>query len=511
MRILLGAALGAVGCLASTAPAQSPLSQPGFVAGGPAAVAGVAHALDQRSLGAESNFVNAYGEPFVTPAQYCDPMMGGGYGGGGYGPPGTGGDPYGGSYLVTEQCGPHYFDFSAEFLHYQRDAAFSNVPISYSGAASVEDDDSFRPNFNDNIAIGSGELDSESMNGFRLTGRIDVGALTVFEATYSGLYDSDDASVDLSANETTSRLFSVFSRYGTRVNGPTSAPIATASTAGQPIVDNDPSGPDFNPGGANYEETDFATRHDVTYDSELHNAEALLRRYWVGANPRVSGTLLAGFRYTSLSEELGFSSIGSTGPVDDTTGIIVAPFRADLTKQIDIRADADNQLAGFEIGGDAWVTVFQGFRIGGEAKVGIYNNDFEVSTTSRTADGGLGGILVTPGVPGDPTATPPVAEIPAVVDQAPDTSADRIESGNQVAFLTEVKLMAVADLTSSLSIKGGYELLFISDVALVGDSLLLAAPYGNPNGALGAAGGLPPSTSDDILFHGFHAGIEYVW
>lgn len=473
MRILLGAALGAIGSLATVVSAQNPLNQPGFVAGGPAAVAGVAHALDQTSRGADNNFVNAYGEPFVMPAQYSDPMGGGacygygggGGGGGGYGPPGTGGEPYGGAYMNTEQCGPHYFDFSAEFLHYQRDSAFSDLPVSFSGFAT-EDIDA-NPNFNNNVVMRTGDLSSDSLNGYRLTGRVDVGALSVFEVSYSGLEDSDSAVVDVSADGATARLSSLFSRFGTRTNGPTGD-----STAGRPI--DDVVAPNNNPGGNNYAETDFATRHDLTYKSELHNAEALFRRYWVGANPRVSGTILLGFRYTSLSEQLGFSSIGST-----QTGTSPDTFAADPSLTIDINADADNHLAGFECGADGWVTLLQGLRVGGEAKVGIYNNDYNVSTSAIAGDGS-----------------------PSTVSTI---------SGDQVAFLTEVKLMAVADITSSISLKGGYELLFISDMALAGDSLVFAAPYGDPNGAAGSVGGAPPSTNNDIVFHGFHAGIEYVW
>lgn len=467
MRLILGAALGAVGCLATTVAAQSPLNQPGFVAGGPAAVAGVAHALDQTSRGADSNFVNAYGEPFVTPAQYCDPMQGcyGGGGGGGYGPPGTGGEPFGGAYLNTEQCGPHYFDFSAEYLHYTRDAAFTDLPISYSGFAAVDTNDQFLANFNDNVVMRSGEVSSDSLDGFRLTGRVDVGALSVFEVSYSGLYDSDEAVADVSANETTARLFSVFSRYGTRTNGPTGD-----STAGRPIAD--VVAPNNNPGGNNYAETDFASRHELSYESELHNAEALFRRYWVGANPRVSGTILLGFRYTSLSEQMGFSSIGSSGATN-------GPFAPDPSLRIDINADADNHLAGFECGADAWVTVVQGLRVGAEGKVGVYNNDYNVTTSSVAVDG-------------SPSTFSTVA-------------------GDQVAFLTEFKAMAVADVTPCISLKAGYELLFISEVAMAGDSLLFAAPYGNPNGATGAVGGAPPTTDNDIVFHGFHAGFEYVW
>lgn len=460
MRILLGAALAAFGCLASVVSAQNPLNQPGFVAGGPAARAGVAHALDQTSRGANDNFVNAYGETFVMPAQYCDPMGGGGYGGGGgggYGPPGTGGDPYGGAYMNTEQCGPHYFDFSAEYLHYQRaDSGFGDLAVTTAGVVTENMDGSLNAaSLAARTRLTTGDLGADSLNGYRLTGRIDVGALSVFEVAYSGLFADDSLGLGVDAGTTTDRLFSVFSRYGTRTNG--SGGVGSSGA---------PDGPAFL-------ETDLASEHTLSYETELHNAEALFRRYWVGANPRVSGTILLGFRYTSLSETMGFSSIGSSGGPN-------GPFFPDPSLTIDINADADNHLAGFQAGADGWVTLFQGFRIGAEGKVGIYNNDYDISTSSVAVDGSPSTVSTT--------------------------------AGDQVSFLTEWKFSGVADITPSLSLKGGYELLFISNVALVGDSLIGAQPYGDINGiSASLPGGNPATTDGEVFYHGFHAGMEYVW
>ena len=59
------------------------------------------------------------------------------------------------------------------------------------------------------------------------------------------------------------------------------------------------------PGGA-LPWTERSVTHSISLESELHNAEFNYRRYWVGFNPMVSGTLLAGFRFTRLREDFLF-------------------------------------------------------------------------------------------------------------------------------------------------------------------------------------------------------------
>ncbi|QDT67975.1 hypothetical protein MalM25_08840 [Planctomycetes bacterium MalM25] len=501
MRTLYGAALSAVFGLAAVVTGQSPLMQPGFVAGGPAAVQDVAPATHYGGGRQDNAFVNAYGEPFVTPASYAcgdagcyggGPACGGCYGGEyGYGCHGGGGACGGGGGGLcsglfgghghgrlaallaglgnTEQCGPHYFDLSAEYLHYERDgSALGNLPITTIGFANENLND-----LDSATRLSTSQLSSDALDGFRLTGRIDVGALSVFEVAYSGLWDEDSASFAAPDDSETARLFSVFSRFGTRTNGPAGSdpgrPVDSDSAPGSNNPLND------NPGGTNFQETDFASYHGIRYESELHNAEALFRRYWVGYNPRISGTILLGFRYTSLSERLGFTSIGSqqTGTSPDT-------FGADPALTINIDADADNQLAGFECGGDVWVTVLQGLRLGTEVKVGIYNNEYDFSGSAIAADG------------------------------SPMGSATGF-SGNQASFLTEAKLMMVADVTPSLSLKAGYEVLFISDVALLDGGLAQVQPYGDINDIAADLPGAGATTDGEVTYHGFHVGAEWTY
>jgi hypothetical protein len=471
--------------LAAVAPAQGPLAQPGFVAGGPGALAGAGHAALGAPIASADAFVDAHGDPLVMPAQYSGPVAGGGCGG--YGGECYAGEGYGGGYDngcygngggcfgghggagggclaglwgggVNEQCGPHYFDFSAEYLRYTRDkTSYSESTVLSTNSFANDNNTIITTPFNDQfVALRAGGVDADQGDGYRLTGRIDVGALSVAEFVYSGMYWDDEA---VANQQGQTQLFSVFSLYGTGTNGDWNVD----GTAGAPT------GPDFLA-------TDNAMQHRLRYESELHTAEASFRRYWVGFSPRVSGTLLVGFRYTNLQEAMTFSSFSDTvNPIARNT--------------IAIGADADNDLAGVQAGGDAWVTLLQGLRIGGESKFGLYNNNYRVRNSVAASDASINDVQT-------------------------------LMSGDQAAFMFEGKLMAVADLTPSWSLKAGYEFLFISDLATIGDSLATAQPYGDINNiSHGLATALPPgvgpavgaNTDGEAFFHGFTIGAEYVW
>ena len=45
---------------------------------------------------------------------------------------------------------------------------------------------------------------------------------------------------------------------------------------------------------------------------------------------------------------------------------------------------ADNDLAGFQTGGDVWIGLLQGVRIGLEGKVGMYNNHYTLDNIITT-------------------------------------------------------------------------------------------------------------------------------
>ncbi|MGL4514695.1 MAG: hypothetical protein ACRCT8_16525 [Lacipirellulaceae bacterium] len=429
-RVAQGAAIGAVlAGLGANASAQMP--------GG-----GVYPALHQQPMAPpyslEGDYVNAHGEPIVTPASYgapcgCPSCSGGGMMGGCLAGPNAGAglsgyDPMGGAGLNTEQCGPHYFDFSAEYLRYERDGSpigAGRVISTFGFANSLQDGSPDPTSVFAQRAITDETIGGGTGDGYRLTGRIDVGALSVFEIAYSGIYDTDgNAGVAIADTQGTitpgnpsdnQTLYTVFNDFGSRTGG---------------VVD--PNGP--------FRFTDNALEHRIGYESELHTAEALFRRYWVGYSPRVSGTVHVGFRYTNLQEEISFFSRSDFG---STT----------------FAFDADNRLAGCQAGVDGWVTIVQGLRVGSDVKAGVYNNNYRVGTVN----------------------------------------------GDTAAFLGELRLSLVADLTPSWSFKTGYELLFISDLALAGDNLFVPGGFGGATTATSA------DVDGEAFFHGFHVGAEYVY
>ena len=466
VRVLLGAAFSLALTFASSGSAQQSMAYPQLVAG---------QGVQQVPYSTTGEYVTAYGEPIVNPASYNGGMAcSGACGGGGcYGCQSGGcqGGCYDGCYGCngcgngsgllgrlgrggglglfsgygqnTEQCGPHYFDFSGEYLRYSRDKSLIDDSTIISTFGFANDD---LANIANQAALTGADVGGGDSNGYRLTGRLDIGALSLFELSYSGLYDEGgEASAFQLGTGSNETLFSIFSRFGTQTNGP----LGIGGSAGPPT-------------GEDFEETDNAQQHSIRFESELHNVEASYRRYWVGYSPRISGTLLLGFRYTHLNEEFGFfSDSGSNNNPNGGT--------------INIDFESDNRLAGFQGGGDVWITVVQGLRFGADIRAGIYNNDYQAAGNMNASDG-------------TPAFTTDV-------------------NGNQVAFLGEARFSAVADISACLSAKVGYEILYMSDLVLAGSNFDTLMPYGEVNGLTTS----PISTNGEAMYHGWHAGLEYVY
>jgi hypothetical protein len=392
--------------LTTAAHAQAPPQMPASpLAGGQAAMAG-------------GSYMDAHGNPIVMPASYCEPGMGADcYGGAGYG----GGDP-GAAYVdfggvTQDQCGPYYFDIAVDTVWLTADGFFDDVPP----LASV-------------TALGPTIMEPEAQNGdytpgWQIAGRFDLGPLSVIEGTYMGLYDLGFSDTRLSTVETDrffgvplqDQLSSVFSGYGA-----------------DPILG-----------------LDAGDVYNIDYNSDLQSAELSYRRYWLGYGPRVSGTYLAGFRYLRMTEDFNFNSL-----TDVASG---TPNEGNLFW------GSENDLVGFQLGGDAAVCLLQGLRFNFETKGGIYNNRFKFAHSTNLPD--------------------------------PDFDDINIAAqGNQVAFAGEGKAELVADILPSWSIRGGYRVLYMSSLVTVGnniDPLDLASTT--------------VFTQADGLYHGFHGGLEYIW
>jgi hypothetical protein len=397
---------------ASRGVAQAPGMPASPLAGGIAAAQG-------------QSYMDAAGNPIVIPASYCQGCSPGGggcpdgqcYGDGGGCMDGCSSSTpwadYGGC-SFPDQSGPHYFDIALMSVFLTPDRLFKDVqPFA---SAGITGDRFLDPNrdFNDYEA------------GFSIAGRYDLGPLSLLEATYMGLYDIgfNETVKSLDVSPSPFGLDSVFTQYGLN-----------------PI-----------PGS----ELDAGSQYTLDYNSTLQSAELSYRRYWVGYNPRISGTFLSGFRYIQLTEDLNFDAIANIGSA-------LAP----VISHGNILWSATNDLAGAQFGGDAWVTLRQGLRLGAEGKAGIYNNRFFYKHSTALSN---------------------------------FSNVDFAESGNQVSFAGQSSVDLVADILPSFSLRGGYQVLYMSSLVTVGNNI-------DPNDAAS----LQVLGTADVIYHGFHAGLEYIW
>ena len=333
----------------------------------------------------------------------------------------------------TEQCGPHYFDVRMEAVFLERDESF-NQSVDFTSL-----------NVAGPIVLSSSQLDFETEAGFRIVGRYDIGALSVLEFGYMGV-ESMDASASFTdpdpVDEDTGNLYSLFSDF---VNNPADLPAGVTT-----------------PDSGVLPATERSITHRIALETELHVAEMLWRRYWVGYNPRVSGTMLCGFRFTRLREDFDFSTFGEA--------------------QGQYLMVAKNDLAGFQTGGDVWVQLLRGLRAGAEGKVGIYNNHYTLDNTFVTI---------------------PVSPVPPTLNEHFEKDIP--------AFIGEASVDVVADLTPSWSLRAGYEVHFLNSLVLAGENFNSGTVYtGVPNVDL------PPRVpfifnQGDAFYHGAHIGAEYVW
>jgi len=326
---------------------------------------------------------------------------------------------------LVDQRGPHYFDARLEAVWLIRDETFGpNIDFT-------------SLNVDGPIVLNSRQLDYDYEPGFRVLGRFDICPLAVLEFGYMGIFDfeteasfTDPDPVDAD----TGNLFSLFSLFGT--------------TPPEVALENGP-----------MPETERSIFQGIRLQSDLQTAEMSYRRYWVGFSPRISGTLLAGFRYTRLLETFTFTTIGES--------------RADNFTR------SENNLAGFQTGADVWIGLSQGLRLGFEGKAGIYNNHYTQRNSLVTTPVGI---------------TPPTFS--------------ELFRDNQPAFIGEASVDLVADILPSWSLRVGYEVLFLNSILLAGDNFNTGSPYDLPE--------QPPripfvADQGDAFYHGGHVGLEFIW
>jgi hypothetical protein len=339
-------------------------------------------------------------------------------------------------YLI-DQRGPHYWDVRAEAVYLTRDETFGrDIAITSNDVGTAE------------IVLSTGQLEYDYEPGFRIMGRYDICPLSVLEFGYTGVFDMEDEQSFTASPPVF--LFTLFSEFGLN------PPAVTGPLNPMP-------------------ETEQAVFQSISIESDLQTAEISWRRYWLGWNPRISGTLLAGFRHTSLDERFEFFSQGSM-PLPD--------FPASPPAGLEYDVDAENHLSGFQTGADIWVGLMQGARIGAEGKAGLYANRYKLTND----------------VINFPIATEP----PTLFEEFDDT---------QPAFIAEASADVVLDILPSVSLRAGYEVLFINSLVLTGDNFNTGSPF-NPGPIDNGLGPLRTPFLDDqgeVFYHGGHAGVEIIW
>jgi len=191
------------------------------------------------------------------------------------------------------------------------------------------------------------------------------------------------------------------------------------------------------------------TAASFEYKSRLYNAEFNVRR---SVNDWLTG--LAGFRWMELEDSYLAQGTGA---------ILSTPFSEAIRSH--------NHLFGFQIGADAILLGRQEqFQIRGVAKAGIFGN--AVGQNTEFSDpAGLGTLSAA-------------------------------ANGSHTSFVGEIGLIGSYQVSKHVTIRGGYQVMWIEGVAL--------APRQIPNTDL-AGGTADIEAAGGLFYHGANAGLEFAW
>jgi hypothetical protein len=202
-----------------------------------------------------------------------------------------------------------------------------------------------------------------------------------------------------------------------------------------------------------FQDTDAADRATIEYSSVLDSTELSVRNRFAEPEGRYHGSWLAGVRYIRLDEQFRHFTITPLGSMD-------------------YQVRTFNDLVGFQFGGDLCLRPTPRFLIGMEGKAGIYGNPGEQQTT----------------VTATTLATP----------------LEEREISTQVSFVGEADFFAVYHYNERFSIRGGYQLLYLTGVALGPENFNTEPPFVAPRTTF-------VDVTGEVFYHGFHVGFEWVW
>jgi hypothetical protein len=193
-----------------------------------------------------------------------------------------------------------------------------------------------------------------------------------------------------------------------------------------------------------------------SYSSRLYNAEVNLRRTpWRGV------TLLAGFRWVNLTEEL--------------EGILVPPTEHGRGSFWD--AQTKNNLYGLQIGADARLLERGCFSIDGVLKAGLFDNHVDEATSVRMLRLQFG------------------AE----------------NSTDHCAFLGQLGVQGRCQVTPRLALKAGYEAIWLEGVALAPGQISETYCHYSTNPWEISVASLGVHCTSGVFYHGATAGLEYAF
>lgn len=215
--------------------------------------------------------------------------------------------------------------------------------------------------------------------------------------------------------------------------------------------------------------TDAAQRHRLRTNYQVHNAEINFLGGALGGYGATRFNWLAGFRYFYFQDQLEFAS----DPVDTTfTG--AAP-------ELYYNVDVDNNLFGFQLGGNGQVYLTQRFALDLGTKFGLFAN--HINHSSRI--GGSAGIAT--------INNGPFINQPFNVSSTTDT----------ISFLGELKAGMNYQLTNHWRVLGGYRAVGVTGVALTTNQI--------PTDLRGLNDVHAIDTNGSLILHGAYAGAEFLW
>lgn len=227
---------------------------------------------------------------------------------------------------------------------------------------------------------------------------------------------------------------------------------------------------DYNGGAANLL-TDDAQIHSLTRDNEFHNVELnllqLLGGYGVGSYGPLNYRLLAGVRYFKFRDRLLFAA--------DTVDRVLTGAPEEVYYDIDV----DNNLIGFQIGGQGEFCATDRLTLDLGTKLGLFGN--RIDHFSR-----IGGAAGT-----------------AVINNGPNLGRQfLVDNGkNDVAFLAEVNLGGRYCVTDCWTLTGGYRAVAITGVALPENQI-----YPDLRGIQDVE---LVDSNGSLILHGAYFGAEY--